>query len=59
MIIVFSILAIVFAHITYKDVVLRLVYRRDLVVLLAFRLVLFGVAVVGSEVFGVSSFGVA
>lgn len=59
MIIVFSILAIVFAHITYKDIVLRLVYRRDLVVLLAFRLVLFGVAVVGSEVFGVSSFGVA
>lgn len=58
MIIVFVILAFVFARITYNDVTMRLVFRRDLVALVAFRLVLFAVAVIGAEVFGIASFGV-
>lgn len=58
MIIVLAILTLVFARITYNDVTMRLVYRRDLVVLVAFRLVLFAAAVIGTEVFGVTSFGV-
>lgn len=58
MIVVLAILIFVFARITYNDVTMRLVYRRDLIVLVVFRLVLFVVAVVGVEVFGVASFGV-
>ena len=54
MITILAILALVFAHITYKDVTVRLVYRRDLIVLVALRAVLFVVAVVGTEVFGVN-----
>lgn len=57
MIIILAILALVFARITYNDVTMRLVYRRDLIVLIAFRLVLFVVAVIGTEVFRVTSFG--
>lgn len=57
MIIILAILALVFARITYNDVTMRLVYRRDLIVLIAFRLVLFVVAVIGAEVFRVTSFG--
>ena len=55
MIIALIVLALIFAHITYRDVKSRLVYRRDLFALIIARAVLFVVVLVGEEVFGLSS----
>ena len=55
MIIALIVLALIFAHITYRDVKSRLVYRRDLFALIIVRAVLFVVVLVGEEVFGLSS----
>lgn len=55
MIILLALLAAVFVHMTYKDIKVRLVFRRDLVALVVLRIVALVVVLVGEYCFGVSS----
>ena len=55
MIILLALIALVFVHIAYKDIKHRLVYRYDLLALVALRVIAFVVVLVGDYCFGVSS----
>ena len=55
MIILLALIALVFVHIAYKDIKHRLVYRYDLLALVALRVIALVVVLVGDYCFGVSS----
>ena len=55
MIILLALIALVFVHIAYKDIKHRLVYRYDLLALVALRVIALVVVLVGDYCFSVSS----
>lgn len=55
MIILLALIALVFVHIAYKDIKHRLVYRYDLLALVALRVIALVVVLVGDYCFGVTS----
>ena len=51
MLILLGLLALIFAHITYKDVKVRLVFRRDLIALVCLRIVALAIALIAEDCF--------
>ena len=55
MLILLGLLALIFAHITYKDVKVRLVFRRDLIALVCLRIVALAIALIAEYCFEIES----